>query len=182
MTTPHAGTTPQTGRSAGAVAGQEIPRSSSSSSLPTHGRSGPGRASGEEEVTTEPKSAKNVRPVLHLNEELVKAAASASDLVRTLARGRDYLLAERGPGDFIGEMALIGGSGLRRACSVRVASEEVRVAVIPYALAKEHFRKHPEAKQRLAEVVWARQSETIVLEALLRLAAARDELCECTPS
>lgn len=108
--------------------------------------------------------------------DLYAAATDAERLIGTLARGKDFLLAQRGPGDFIGETGLIGGSSLRRSCTIRAASEEVSVAVIPYAVAKAHFRLHPLAKQRLAEVVWARQSESIVLEGMLRLAGIKDEL------
>jgi len=54
----------------------------------------------------------------------------------------------------------------------------VQVAVIPYSAAKQYLKTHPLAKQRLAEMVWLRQSETIVLEGLLRLAAISEELNE----
>lgn len=69
-----------------------------------------------------------------------------------------------------------GGSGARRSATVRAASEAVRVAVVPYAAAKHFLRAHPLAKQRLAEASWARHSEAVVLEALLRLASIRDDL------
>ncbi|KAG7673052.1 hypothetical protein Ndes2526B_g05377 [Nannochloris sp. 'desiccata'] len=128
----------------------------------------------------------------------------------------EFLLAVRCAGDFIGETALIGGSSVRRSCSVRASiprtgaigatttpsqneihgidttseihknnavgndatNTGVQVAVIPYSTAKEYLRTHPLAKQRLAEMVWSRQSETIVLEGLLRLAAISKELHE----
>jgi len=60
---------------------------------------------------------------------------------------------------------------------VLAGAQSVHVAVIPYAAAKEHFREHPLAKQRLAEVVWSRQSEAIVMEALLKLSL----VCSETP-
>ena len=110
---------------------------------------------------------------------LAAAAVDASEFVETLNRGNgEYLLAVRGPGDFIGETALIGGSDLRRSSSVRAASKTVRVVCIPYSVAKDHFKSHPLSKQRLAELVWARQSETIVIEALLRMDGISGELSE----
>jgi hypothetical protein len=153
---------------------------------------------------------------------LAVAAEEAGGFIQSLYRSGDgsrsgeYLLAVRCAGDFIGETALIGGSSVRRSCSVRAsmsltqpktssaneasstrsnkneftdtASEindhistentdnVVKVAVIPYSVAKEYLKAHPLAKQRLAEMVWSRQSETIVLEGLLRLAGISREL------
>jgi CRP-like cAMP-binding protein len=72
--------------------------------------------------------------------------------------------------------ARAGGSGERRSASVRAVGGRVRVASVPHARARDFLRQHPEAKQALAEMSWARQSETIVLEALLRLASIRGDL------
>ncbi len=159
---------------------------------------------------------------------LAVAAEEAGDFIQSLYRegknsngGGEYLLALRSAGDFIGETALIGGSSVRRSCSIRastmstnsnttqlptsppppppnentsvtvvtnsggdatsgdtIANNTVQVAVIPYSVAKEYLKTHPLAKQRLAEMVWSRQSETIVLEGLLRLAGISKELNE----
>ena len=109
---------------------------------------------------------------------LAEAAEEAVGFTATLRReNREYLLALRGHGDFLGETALIGGSSLRRSASLR-AKGDVQAVLIPYETAKEHFKVHPLAKQRLAELVWARQNETIVLECLLRLGNISVELRE----
>jgi len=119
----------------------------------------------------------------------------------TSSIGGEFLLAVRCAGDFIGETALIEGRSVGRSCSFRASvpsstvtttephtnnavgeystsSNGVEVAVIPYSVAKEYLKTHPLAKQRLAEMVWLRQSETIVLEGLLRIAAVSKELHE----
>lgn len=111
---------------------------------------------------------------------LAEAAEEALGFTNTLKReNKEYLLALRGEGDFLGETALIGGSSLRRSASLR-SKGDVKAVIIPYATAKEHFKKHPLAKQRLAELVWARQSETIVLECLLRFGSVATDLRERT--
>lgn len=90
----------------------------------------------------------------------------------------DYLVATRGEGDIVGEMGLLAGrsqsSGatVRRRCGRLVAGTVVKVAVIPRAKAKEYLRMNPLAKQRLAEMMWQRQAETIRIEAIARLGVA----------
>ncbi|KAL4854559.1 Calcium/calmodulin-dependent protein kinase kinase [Chlorella vulgaris] len=108
-----------------------------------------------------------------------EAATRARELLDGLCRGnRLYLVACRGPGDFLGEMEALSGSSSRRAATVVAASSSVQAAVIPYAAAKAYLAQHPLAKQQLAQLMWLRQSEDIVLEALARLAAVGDDVLQ----
>ncbi|KAI3434951.1 hypothetical protein D9Q98_003005 [Chlorella vulgaris] len=110
---------------------------------------------------------------------LLEAATRARELLDGLCRGdRLYLVACRGPGDFLGEMEALSGSSSRRAATVVAASSSVQAAVIPYAAAKAYLAQHPLAKQQLAQLMWLRQSEDIVLEALARLAAVGDDVLQ----
>lgn len=106
-----------------------------------------------------------------LERDLVQAATEAVIRTSQLVRGEKYFLALRGVGSFIGETPLIGGVDVRQPGSARACDGDVIVAEIPYSVAKQHFKACPLAKQRLAEIVWNRQSEIIVMESLLRLAA-----------
>lgn len=72
--------------------------------------------------------------------------------------------------------AFAGDSSARRCASVNAGAREVRVALLPHSHAKSFLRHSPLAKQQLAEMSWARQSENIVLEALLRLAMVKADL------
>jgi hypothetical protein len=112
-----------------------------------------------------------------LERDLGHAASEAAARMTGLVRGERYLLAARGEGSFIGETPLIGGVDVRQPVSVRAyQGGDVTVAEIPYGVARKHFKAHPLAKQRLAEIVWKRQSEIIVMESLLRLAAVEPAL------
>ncbi|GAB4812965.1 hypothetical protein N2152v2_000011, partial [Parachlorella kessleri] len=111
---------------------------------------------------------------------LLEAAARARTLVADLRRDGggsgsvQFLVGVRRQGQVLGEMEVLGGSASRRAASA-VAHTRVRAALVPYAAAKEYLHKNPLAKQQLAELMWVRQSENIVLEALVRLAAVGEE-------
>ncbi|PRW33969.1 calcium calmodulin dependent kinase kinase 1 [Chlorella sorokiniana] len=109
---------------------------------------------------------------------LLEAATRAQELLTSLRRGgpRDFLVAVRGPGDFVGETEVLGGSQSRRVASVVAASPSVRAAIIPYQTAKAYLARHPLAKQQLAQLMWLRQSEDLVLEALARLALLGEDL------
>lgn len=118
-----------------------------------------------------PEAADNAPPFL------VAAAAHAREAVAELQRSAtEYLLARRCQGDVVGEMELLRGPGARRAASVIAAAPQVRVAHLPHAAARAYLANRPLARQQLAELAWVRQSETLVLEALTRLAAVGESL------
>eukprot|EP00887_Chlorella_sp_A99_P003545 scaffold7.g3545.t1 len=108
---------------------------------------------------------------------LAEAVAEAQEVVAQLRRSAtEYLVARRCPGDVVGEMEALKGPGSQRLASVVAASPTVRAAVLPYSLARAYLVQQPLAKQQLAELAWLRHSETIVLEALTRLASLGGEL------
>ncbi|EFN56955.1 hypothetical protein CHLNCDRAFT_143521 [Chlorella variabilis] len=108
---------------------------------------------------------------------LLDAATRAKEVLESLRRGpRLFLAARRGPGDFVGEMEALGGSQSRRVATVVAASSIVQAVLIPYPAAKSYLAQCPLAKQQLAQLMWLRQSEDIVLEALARLAALGDDM------
>ena len=72
-----------------------------------------------------------------------KGAARAKEVMGGLARGhREYLVAVRGPGQFVGEMAAFASAALRCA-SVR-ARGPVRAKVIPGELLRATVERVPE--------------------------------------
>ncbi|KAK9823463.1 hypothetical protein WJX72_002919 [[Myrmecia] bisecta] len=106
---------------------------------------------------------------------LLEGASKAKTFMATLARGaRDFLVALRSEGQFVGEMALFTTSALR--CATVRAKGRVRVKVLTGQHLQECIDRIPEARQQVQEMVWMKQSENMVLEAMTRLAAVHDAL------
>ncbi|DBB11245.1 hypothetical protein WJX82_004325 [Trebouxia sp. C0006] len=108
---------------------------------------------------------------------LIEGASKAHDFANNLSRGpREYLVAVRSEGQFIGEMALFAVAAVRCA-SVR-AKGPVRVKIVPGESLEELIDMAPEARQQVQEMVWMKQSENMVLEAMTRLSTVHDALEE----
>lgn len=108
---------------------------------------------------------------------LIEGASKAHDFATHLSRGpREYLVAVRSEGQFIGEMALFATAAVRCA-SVR-AKGPVRVKIVPGENLEELIDMAPEARQQVQEMVWMKQSENMVLEAMTRLSTVHDALEE----
>lgn len=170
-------------QSAGAAAPARLHGSSSLSPEPAATQGEPytdGPARGEELPPLPPPQQQQALPQVEGEElppSLIQAASRAQELLASLRRGPcEYLVAVRGPGDFIGEMEALGGSQSRRGASVVAASSSVQAALIPYPAAKAYLSQHPLAKQQLAQLMWLRQSENVVLEGLARLAALGEDM------
>ena len=74
----------------------------------------------------------------------MQAAIQAREAIEELRRSpREYLVARRCPGDVVGEMEALRGAGARRSATVVAASPAVKVARVPYALAKGYLARHP---------------------------------------
>lgn len=105
---------------------------------------------------------------------LIEGASKAHDFATNLSRGpREYLVAVRSEGQFLGEMAMFATAAVRCA-SVR-AKGPVRVKIVP---GEELMDLSPEARQQVQEMVWMKQSENMVLEAMTRLSTVHDALEE----
>lgn len=131
----------------------------------------------------ETRSEASARPVRgdHIGDDLppalIEGASKAHDFATTLSRGpREYLVAVRSEGQFVGEMALFATAAVRCA-SVR-ARGPVRVKIIPGESLEELIQMAPEARQQVQEMVWMKQSENMVLEAMTRLSTVHDALEE----
>jgi hypothetical protein len=63
-------------------------------------------------------------------------------------------------------------------CATVRAKGNVRVRLIPGELLHDCVERIPEARQQAKEMLWMRQSENMVLEAMTRLSAVHDALEE----
>lgn len=108
---------------------------------------------------------------------LIEGASKAHDFATSLSRGpREYLVAVRSEGQFVGEMALFATAAVRCA-SVR-AKGPVRVKIVAGESLEDLIDVAPEARQQVQEMVWMKQSENMVLEAMTRLSTVHDALEE----
>ncbi|KAK9800910.1 hypothetical protein WJX73_010144 [Symbiochloris irregularis] len=106
---------------------------------------------------------------------LLAGASAARTFTKSLMRApREYLVAVRGQGQFVGEMSSFATAALRCA-SVR-AKGRVRAKIIPGEGLAECVHRIPEARQQVKEMVWMKQSENMVLEAMVHLSAVHDAL------
>jgi hypothetical protein len=106
---------------------------------------------------------------------LLEGASKAHEFATHLGRGsREYLVAVRSEGQFVGEMAAFTVGG-QRCASVR-AKGPVRVKIIPGERLEDVTIRVPEARQQVQEMVWMKQSENMVLEAMTRLSTVYDAL------
>ncbi|KAJ9510752.1 hypothetical protein QJQ45_027611 [Haematococcus lacustris] len=99
---------------------------------------------------------------------LARAAAKASEFVGSLQSaggGRDLLVAQRGPGELVGDMALFSRS-LTRCATVRCATR-VTARVITHEQLVEYLAAQPLAKHQIREGIWKKESEIIMVEALV---------------
>ncbi|KAJ9508791.1 hypothetical protein QJQ45_028102, partial [Haematococcus lacustris] len=107
---------------------------------------------------------------------LARAAAKASEFVGSLQSagrgGRDLLVAQRGPGELVGDMALFSRS-LTRCATVRCATR-VTARVITHEQLVEYLAAQPLAKHQIREGIWKKESEIIMVEALVKLANVAD--------
>ncbi|MEW5301799.1 MAG: hypothetical protein WDW36_004637 [Sanguina aurantia] len=104
--------------------------------------------------------------------KLLKASGKASEFINTLlgasGNGRDLLIAQRGPGELLGEMALFSKTLLRSA-TVRCASQVV-VRIITHEQLVDFLLANLPAKHQIQEGIWKKQSEVMTVEALVKLA------------
>eukprot|EP00884_Botryococcus_braunii_P004062 jgi/Botrbrau1/13657/Bobra.0292s0007.1 len=108
---------------------------------------------------------------------LLEGASKAREFTTLLGRGtNEYLVAIRSEGQFIGEMSSFASSAARCA-SVR-AKGPVRAKLIPGEHLHKCVERIPEARQQVKEMVWMKQSENMVLEAVTRLSSVHDALEE----
>ncbi|CAK0783136.1 hypothetical protein CVIRNUC_006332 [Coccomyxa viridis] len=108
---------------------------------------------------------------------LLEGASRARTVITGLQRGhREFLVAVRREGQFVGEMAAFASAALRCA-SVR-ARGPVRAKIVPGELLRACVERVPEARQQLKEMVWMKSSENMVLEAMFRLSGLHDALEE----
>lgn len=116
--------------------------------------------------------------------KLIRAANSATDFVTRLdlaaaPNGRssgdvELLVAQRGPGNLIGEMALFSKTGHRTA-TVRCATPVTARVILLDGLEK-HLEQNPAAKVQIKETIMKRQAEINVVDALVKLAIAREDI------
>jgi CRP/FNR family cyclic AMP-dependent transcriptional regulator len=108
-----------------------------------------------------------MRPRLVPRAELILRAGAADDDVVLVLEGRvqmvaygwaqrEVLLAIRGPGELLGEMAALGGE--RRSASV-IALDEVRAGFMTGAEFREYLREHPDAALVLIRMLVRRLAE-----------------------
>ncbi|KAK9905511.1 hypothetical protein WJX75_001206 [Coccomyxa subellipsoidea] len=125
------------------------------------------------------QSAQQVPEVIgeELPPTLLEGASRSREVMSSLSRGhREYLVAIRREGQFVGEMAAFASAALRCA-SVR-ARGSVRAKIIPGELLRSCVERVPEARQQLKEMVWIKSSENMVLEAMYRLSGLHEALEE----
>lgn len=107
---------------------------------------------------------------------LMRAAAKSRDFIRSLqaaaANHRDLLIAQRGPGELVGEMALFSKS-LTRCATVRCATK-VTARIITHEQLVEFLMQQPMAKHQIREKIWKKESEITMVEALVKLANVHD--------
>lgn len=87
-----------------------------------------------------------------------------------------YSIARRGSGEFIGEMVFFNHVGVRSA-TVR-ATTPMTVSIIGRDQLAAYLKQYPEAKHQLREIIWNRESELLMLEALHKLASVHPTLVE----
>lgn len=80
--------------------------------------------------------------LLALRANNTRAPPSGSVIPGNSNHGKEFVVAVRGAGEFVGEMALLGGSS-KRCATIRTKSPEVKVAIIPYGVAKEFLANKP---------------------------------------
>lgn len=109
---------------------------------------------------------------------LMRSSQKAGEFVRSLqaqaGTARDLLIAQRGPGELVGEMALFSKSLLRTA-TVRCASKVV-ARVITHEQLVEYLMANPLAKHQVREVIWKKESEITMVEALVKLTNVHDNI------
>ncbi|PNW77250.1 hypothetical protein CHLRE_10g428650v5 [Chlamydomonas reinhardtii] len=107
---------------------------------------------------------------------LMRASQKAGEFVRSLQANagttRDLLIAQRGPGELVGEMALFSKSLLRTA-TVRCATKVV-TRVITHEQLVEYVMANPLAKHQVREVILKKESEITMVEALVKLTNVQD--------
>ncbi|KXZ56467.1 hypothetical protein GPECTOR_1g418 [Gonium pectorale] len=112
----------------------------------------------------------------HHRINLLRASQKAGEFVRSLqanaGTSRDLLIAQRGPGELVGEMALFS-KGLLRTASVRCATK-VHARLITHEQLVEFLIANPLAKHQLREVIWKKESEITMVEALVKLTNVQD--------
>lgn len=143
-----------------------------------------GRASGVDELGEESDVMSPIvdKEGLAHRTNLMRAAQKASEFVRSLQvaagpptvpalAGRELLIAQRGPGELIGEMALFGKG--TRSASLRCTTKVV-VRLIIHEQLVEYLMANPMAKHQLREIIWKKESEITMVEALVKLANVHD--------
>ncbi|GLC35996.1 hypothetical protein PLESTB_000527500 [Pleodorina starrii] len=107
---------------------------------------------------------------------LMRASEKAGAFVRSLqanaGTSRELLIAQRGPGELVGEMALFSKSLLRTA-SVRCVTK-VHARLITHEQLVEYLIANPLAKHQVREVIWKKESEITMVEALVKLTNVQD--------
>jgi len=112
---------------------------------------------------------------------LLQAAVKARDFIKSLQHAaarptspvsRDVLIAQRGPGELVGDMALFSKS-LTRCATVRCASR-VTARIITHEQLVEYLMQQPLAKHQIREGIWKKESEITMVEALVKLANAQE--------
>ncbi|KAK9839649.1 hypothetical protein WJX81_003229 [Elliptochloris bilobata] len=108
---------------------------------------------------------------------LLEGASRARETTAALARGpREYLVAVRRAGQFVGEMAAFASAAQR--CASVIAHGPVRALMVPGEALRACVERVPEARQQIKEMVWMKASENMMLEALSRLAGLHRPLEE----
>jgi CRP-like cAMP-binding protein len=81
---------------------------------------------------------------------------------------RDLLIAQRGPGDLIGDMGLFSKHRQRQA-TVRCSSQLVVRVILPDQL-EDYLSQNPLARHQMRENILKKESEVTMVEALMKLA------------
>jgi len=107
---------------------------------------------------------------------LARAAGKAREFIKSLqsasGNSRDLLVAQRGAGELVGEMALFSKS-LARCATVRCATR-VTARIITHEQLVEYLMQQPQAKHQIREGMWKKESEITMVEALVKLANVHD--------
>lgn len=107
---------------------------------------------------------------------LARAAGKAREFIASLqsASGttRDLLVAQRGAGELVGEMALFSKS-LARCATVRCATR-VTARIITHEQLQEYLVQQPQARHQIREGIWKKESEITMVEALVKLSNVFD--------
>ncbi|KAF5842526.1 hypothetical protein DUNSADRAFT_6770, partial [Dunaliella salina] len=86
----------------------------------------------------------------------------------------DLLVAQKGPGELLGEMSLFSKS-ITRCASVRCVTK-VTVRIITHEQLVEYLIKQPMAKHQIRESIWKKECEITMVEALVKLASVHEAL------